>query len=69
MGKGRGFSSILLSVAAMNAACAQTAPFTPEDISFVPYDAGEDVNKAPQCAMQFVIAENEELFDDYRLVR
>jgi hypothetical protein len=24
----------------------------------------EDVNKAPQCAMQFVIAEKEELFDN-----
>ena len=31
---------------------------------FVPYDPVEDVNKAPQCAMQFVIAENEELFDN-----
>jgi dienelactone hydrolase len=31
---------------------------------FVPYDPVEDVNKAPQCAMQFVIAEKEELFDN-----
>ena len=31
---------------------------------FVPYDAVEDVNKAPQCAMQFLIAEKEELFDN-----
>jgi hypothetical protein len=31
---------------------------------FVPYDPGDDVNKAPQCAMQFVIAEKEELFDN-----
>lgn len=31
---------------------------------FVPYDPVEDVAKAPQCAMQFVIAENEELFDN-----
>ena len=30
---------------------------------FVPYDPVEDVNKPPQCAMQFVIAEEEELFD------
>lgn len=31
---------------------------------FVPYDPVEDVNKAPHCAMQFVIAEKEELFDN-----
>jgi hypothetical protein len=31
---------------------------------FVPYDPVEDVNKAPQCAMQFVIAEKEEFFDN-----
>jgi len=32
---------------------------------FVPYDPVEDVNKAPHCAMQFVIAEKEELFDNH----
>ncbi len=31
---------------------------------FVPYEPVEDVNKAPHCAMQFVIAEKEELFDN-----
>jgi len=36
----------------------------PVRAKFVPYDPVEDVNKAPQCAMQFVIAEKEELFDN-----
>jgi dienelactone hydrolase len=31
---------------------------------FMQYDPVDDVNKAPHCAMQFVIAENEELFDN-----
>jgi hypothetical protein len=30
----------------------------------VAYDPVEEVDKAPQCAMQFVIAEKEELFDN-----
>jgi dienelactone hydrolase len=36
----------------------------PMRAKFVPYDPVEDVNKAPQCAMQFIIAEKEELFDN-----
>ena len=31
---------------------------------FVEYHPVEEVDKAPQCAMQFVIAEKEELFDN-----
>jgi dienelactone hydrolase len=31
---------------------------------FLDYAPGEDVNKAPDCAMQFIIAEKEELLDN-----